>query len=636
MDFDHGDRKKEGGVRFQRGTGGKDGAYETGKGKDGDKEIGNLRNVFSGLKLNSKFTLVICFFFVLPITVLAGVFFYNMELSVIMENRNYVEYMMERNREHIRKNIDSVNMTTQFFLNDEALLEILQKSARREKMSTEEQLALYHSDIGALERLVGNNTLLYGVRVYAVNDEIQEMIPILYNRSRMQKMAWAGEPDEAGWHYQYQDALFDNNGATQIAALVTKIKDYENGLIGVMETAVTVENMFPPLYEEMEDEWGCFITDEGELYFGDNETEGSEQFARLKMEQGLAKDGIETEYYKQSGEHLMVSSLYVRELQGTLLFVKDISANIRYVYRMRNIFAAVMLVLLVGLAFLINAIVKRLLRQFYVILKSIRMIQKGDMQVRVDSCGNDEMGELGTQINKMLDHIEQLMKENIDREMLAKNAQIRALQNQINAHFIYNVLESVKMMAEIDEEYAISDAITSLGSLLRYSIKWMSGNVRVEEELAYIKNYLALINLRFDYEIYLSLNLPEEVLRQKIPKMSLQPIVENAIYHGIEELAEDTNIYIKGMIKGEDCVIEISDAGKGMSEDTLERLRKRIDGEIEPNGGAGNEIGLKNVQDRIRMSFGAGYGITIDSKEGCYTKVTVRVPVYRGEQEGRS
>lgn len=118
--------------------------------------------------------------------------------------------------------------------------------------------------------------------------------------------------------------------------------------------------------------------------------------------------------------------------------------------------------------------------------------------------------------------------------------------------------------------------------------------------------------------------------------MSLQPIVENAIYHGIEELAEDTNIYIKGMIRDGDCVIEISDAGKGMSGEELETLRKRIDGEIEPDGGKGNGIGLKNVQDRIRMSFGTAYGISVDSKLGCYTKVTVRVPVYLGEKEGRS
>lgn len=210
-------------------------------------------------------------------------------------------------------------------------------------------------------------------------------------------------------------------------------------------------------------------------------------------------------------------------------------------------------------------------------------------------------------------------------ETLVENGDTRA-QNQINAHFIYNVLESIKMMAEIDEEYAISDAITSLGKLLRYSMKWVSGNVKVEEELEYIRDYLALINLRFDYEIYLSENIPELILKQEIPKMSLQPIVENAIYHGIEQMAEDTNIYIKGIFDGDDCVIEITDAGRGMSEEEVERLRKKIAGEIETSGGSGNGIGLKNVQDRIVMSFGKGYGISIASMLGCYTKIMVRIP----------
>jgi len=124
-------------------------------------------------------------------------------------------------------------------------------------------------------------------------------------------------------------------------------------------------------------------------------------------------------------------------------------------------------------------------------------------------------------------------------------------------------------------------------------MKWVSGNVLVEQELEYIKNYMALINLRFDYEIYLSLNLPELVLKQEIPKMSLQPIVENAIYHGIEQMAEDTNIYIKGILDGDDCVIEITDAGKGMSEEEVEKLRLKIAGKIDSNGGSGNGIGLE-------------------------------------------
>lgn len=219
------------------------------------------------------------------------------------------------------------------------------------------------------------------------------------------------------------------------------------------------------------------------------------------------------------------------------------------------------------------------------------------------------------------------MEDNLKRELLAKNAEIKALQNQINAHFIYNVLESIKMMAEIEEKYDISDAITTFGKLLRYSMRWNSGNVTVEQEIDYIRNYLKLINLRFDYEIYLSLNIPDIIYQQQIPKMSLQPIVENAIYHGIEQMAEDTNIYIKGLIDGNDCMIEITDAGKGMSEEEVVQLYKKIAGEIETTGGSGNGIGLKNVQDRIRMSFGDAYGIEIASKLGCYTKIMVRIPL---------
>lgn len=586
-----------------------------------------------GLKLNTKFTLVIILLVIVPLSLLAGVLFYNMEENVIHENVNYMQYTMERNKDNIRKNIDSVNMTTQFFLSDESLLKVLNNVAGGEKMTTEELIEFYHSDIASLERLVNNNTLLYGVRVYAVNDNVQEMMPVLYSHSRMEKMEWAANQDFLGWNYDYRDYLFSNRDKKKLASLITMVEDYENGCIGVIETAVTMEDMFPSLFEKIENEWSCFASDEGSLYLGDNRKENSEEFVKMELEEGIEQDEIHTVYKKRGHEHYIVSYMYIREMKGTLLSVQDISENIRQVYRMRNIFVAAMLVIVAGLTFLINSIVRHLLRHFYEILKSIRAVQKGDLSVRIENNGTDEMGELGEQINKMLDRIEQLIKESIDREVLVKNSEIRALQNQINAHFIYNVLESIKMMAEIDEEFAISDAITSLGKLLRYSMRWVSGNVLVKEEIEYIKNYLALINLRFDYEIYLSLNMPEMILQQEIPKMSLQPIIENAIYHGIEQIAEDTSIYMKGMVDGGDCIIEITDAGKGMSEEEVERLKKKIAGEIETSGGSGNGIGLKNVQDRIRMSFGEEYGIGIASKLGCYTKITVRIPLSRTNVE---
>lgn len=594
-----------------------------------------ITEYFRNAKLNIKFTIIIVLFTVVPLCISIGALFHIMIQNVIDENISYMQYTMERNSDNMATRIDSVNMSTQFFLSDDSLKQVLNASVSGEELSTEDWLKFKNIEVSSLERLVNNNPLLYSVRVYAVNDQVQEMMPILYSRKRMEKQSWAEKEDYTGWNYNYTDNIFSSYTMDQnrkIMSLITQVEDRNNGTIGVIEAAMTMENMFPSLYESIEDEWSCFYTDNGEKYFGENRKPESEKLIEVIKPRHLEDGEIMTSYKESGRKKLVVSGMYIREMSGTLICVKDITSDINRVRWSRLLFFIGMAVLTVFLALVINLIVQHLLRKFYEILKSIRNVQKGDLSVVIPECGNDEMGELGTQINKMLERIKQLMNDNLNREMLAKNSEIRALQNQINAHFIYNVLESIKMMAEIDEEYAISDAVTSLGKLLRYSMKWVSGNVLVEQELEYIENYMALINLRFDYEIYLSLNIPELILKQEIPKMSLQPIVENAICHGIEQMAEDTNIYIKGLLEGDDCVIEITDAGKGMTEDEVKRLKQKIAGEIDSNGGSGNGIGLKNVQDRIHIAFGEKYGIEIASMIGCYTKIRVRIPITHREE----
>ena len=594
-----------------------------------------IAEYFRNAKLNIKFTIIIVLFTVVPLCISIGALFHIMISNVIDENISYMQYTMERNSDNMATRIDSVNMSTQFFLSDESLKQVLNASVSGEELSTEDWLKFKNIEVSSLERLVNNNPLLYSVRVYAVNDQVQEMMPILYSRKRMEKQSWAEKEDYTGWNYNYTDNIFSSYTMDQnrkIMSLITPVEDRNNGTIGVIEAAMTMENMFPSLYESIEDEWSCFYTDSGEKYFGENRKPESEKLIEVIKPRHLEDGEIMTSYKESGRKKLVVSGMYIREMSGTLICVKNITSDINRVRWSRLLFFIGMAVLTFFLALVINLIVQHLLRKFYEILKSIRNVQKGDLNVVIPECGNDEMGELGTQINKMLERIKQLMNDNLNREMLAKNSEIRALQNQINAHFIYNVLESIKMMAEIDEEYAISDAVTSLGKLLRYSMKWVSGNVLVEQELEYIKNYMALINLRFDYEIYLSLNIPELILKQEIPKMSLQPIVENAICHGIEQMAEDTNIYIKGLVEGDDCVIEITDAGKGMTEDEVKRLKQKIAGEIDSNGGSGNGIGLKNVQDRIHIAFGEKYGIEIASMIGCYTKIRVRIPITHREE----
>jgi len=523
-------------------------------------------------------------------------------------------------------------MATQFILSDQDLNEYLKLLKSGKPVSTEEVLNFYKVNIAFLERMVNNNPYLYQIRVYADSDNMAEMMPILYRMDRMKKLAWANDEKLEGWKFDYVDNIFDSFVISQdkkIMSLITPVYDYSKGLIGIIEVAMYMETMFPGLYEETADEWNFFVDDVGNIYYGNHEDADKRKYVHEVLD-SINKDRTEpagTFYTKIDGKPAIVGFIQAKELSGTLICIQSAQKELKQIHTLRNLFIIIIIVILLLLYIIINAVVKRLLKQLYVILDSMRKVQKGDLDVVIDIGRMDEMGELGQQFNKMLNRIKKLMEENLKRELLAKNSEIKALLNQINAHFIYNVLESIKMMAEIEEKYEISDAVTILGKLLRYSMKWDSKTVTVKDEIDYIKNYLTLINLRFDYEIYLSAKIPDIVYEQQIPKMSLQPIVENAVYHGIEQMAQDTTIYIKGYAEGDDCIIEITDAGKGMSEEEVDSLYKKLAGEIEISGGSGSGIGLKNVQDRIKMAFGEKYGLDIFSRQGCYTKIRVRIPL---------
>lgn len=592
--------------------------------------------MINGLKLNTRLTGVVLIFVMLPIAILGGIVFYNMEQSSIKENVNFMQATMERRRDSIANNIDSINMTTQFFLTNDTMNNVLICAAQNGHYSTRQWIDIYRNDVAALERLINNNPVLRGVRYYAVNDNVQEMMPVLFTRERMNRQSWALLSSDGGWIFDYTDKLFPGSEDVPLIGLITPMADRVHGKIGVIEANMAMKTMFPSMYENIEGESSCFVTDEGRIIYGSNQdkslAEVATQLAESMKKQSESGDlsRIATSYKKEKKS--VISGMYIPELHGTLVSATDITDSLNEVYKLRTNYIIGMLIILAGMAFVIDVVVGHVLKKFYEVLSTIRKVRGGDMFVRTKEDGrSDEMGELAHQVNRMLDNIQDLMKENISREVLVKDSQIKALQNQINAHFIYNVLESIKMMAEIKEDYDISDAITSLGKLLRYSMKWTSETVMVSEEIEYIKNYMALINLRFDYEIYLSLNIPDEIMQQRIPKMSLQPIIENAIIHGIEELADDTTIYVKGIAEGDSCSIEITDNGRGMDEEQLQTLRKKISGEIKTEGGSGNGIGLKNVQDRIRMAYGDGYGIEVAAMEGCYTKVYVRIPMKRGQ-----
>ena len=255
---------------------------------------------------------------------------------------------------------------------------------------------------------------------------------------------------------------------------------------------------------------------------------------------------------------------------------------------------------------------------------------KTEAALKIEAAPRGEIADFAKTVNTLLDQLRQLIKDNREREAEIHRAQTKALQNQINAHFIYNVLEAIKMMAEIDEKYEISDSVTSLGKLLRYSMKFNEENVELEWEIDYVKNYIDLMNLRFDYVITLDVDVPEEILKQRIPKITLQPIVENAVLHGAASLACDSTINLCGKVDIEHgrFTISVMNEGAGMDKEALEQLKRQISGEEtkKSRSSSGNGIGLKNIHDRIRLAFGDDYGLRVDSRIGFGTTVSVDLP----------
>jgi two-component system sensor histidine kinase YesM len=219
------------------------------------------------------------------------------------------------------------------------------------------------------------------------------------------------------------------------------------------------------------------------------------------------------------------------------------------------------------------------------------------------------------------------MTQVVDKQLVAKNAQLHSLHSQINSHFLYNALESIRMLAEVQRQPAIADALVSLGSQLRYSMQWRSDTVALSEELANIHSYIRFINFMEDGNIVLMSDLPQEVLRYTIPKMCMQPIVENAVHHAAPS-GGSVNIQITVSVENDSLLlIKIQDDGAGVDPKMLYSLQAVLLGDTDsPIVTSKNGLGLENVHKRIQLHYGKGCGLWIDSLQGAYTCVTIRLP----------
>ena len=248
----------------------------------------------------------------------------------------------------------------------------------------------------------------------------------------------------------------------------------------------------------------------------------------------------------------------------------------------------------------------------------------GDFSVSYHPESNDEMEILAESFNSMVKEIETLIEDIHIEQENAKDAELRLLQEQINPHFLYNTLDAIIWMTEAGDNKKAIQMTQDLSTFFRVSLSKGASEITIENEREHVKSYLKIQRFRYQDILDYKLDCDEEILGYHIQKLTLQPIVENAIYHGIKNKRGKGMINVRGMLDGNDVVFEVEDNGIGMDEEKLNHLRNLIAGKIVEDDQSG--FGMANVQQRLVKNYGASYGIWVDSEYGKGTIVKVRIP----------
>lgn len=272
------------------------------------------------------------------------------------------------------------------------------------------------------------------------------------------------------------------------------------------------------------------------------------------------------------------------------------------------------------LVFLMSYTITRPIKRLSAAMKKV---QTGDFSVRIPNKNHrGEIGKLTDSFNFMTDKIEVLIKEVYQEKIAQKNAEMEALQAQINPHFLYNTLDSVNWMLIDKGDFETSEVIVSLGNLMKYCLDKHNSMVPLAKEMDYVLSYLFIQKNRLEDRLDYELLVDEDVRNWPVPKLIVQPLVENAIIHGSERTKNPVKVTITARENQGVLSIEVKDDGIGMNPEELNHLKQSLtDGDS-----AGSSIGLRNVERRIRLHYGEEYRLFIDSKPGQGTRVVMCIP----------
>ncbi len=365
------------------------------------------------------------------------------------------------------------------------------------------------------------------------------------------------------------------------------------------------------------------IGDDGKLiYHPKNQLIDSGRVQENHRETVNWRDGIHEEIFQ--GEKRFVTVKTVGYTGWKLVGITP-AKGISFSGVKTRLFIVFVILLILFLLVLINYYISsRITNPIHELENSVGELEDGNLEAEISIKGSYEIQHLGRSITSMAQQIQVLMKDIVAEHESKRKSEFDTLQSQINPHFLYNTLDIIVWMIENEQKSEAVKVVTALARFFRISLSRGKSIIRVSDELEHVRNYLMIQHMRFKNKFTYQIQADNDVLEMASLKLMLQPLVENAIYHGMEFMDGDGEILIRASKKGDELLFSIEDNGLGMCPEQVERLLTDTS-HVPSRRGSG--IGVRNVNERIRLYFGEDYGLEIDSEPDEGTRIYSHLPV---------
>lgn len=573
-------------------------------------------------RLRTKLIITYILLTIVPLSLLGYMSYTQYTKSIEEQVGEYVPRILDQANDNIDKQVEELEHLSGQLYNSSQVLSVLRKDSYTNLSYSNNDSFIVNS---YLSRTYFNekNLHLLGVFVWSKNR--------LFYSAKLPYTGLQEEPyfrGKANIILQHDtDLSFEGN--TPFILIRKEIKDNDNlKNIGMVLFAVQL-SFFDNVLNDMKQQNGAeisVINERGNVFYStDTQKIGSvEDVFNFPITNGSFRSF-------QNGERKLVS--VSQSLQTNWILVHSIPFQnlTKNTELIRKFTIALVIVFVLIIGFISIIVAWSISRPIHKLSRLMRDVEKGNFHVDLLIDSRDEIGILARSFNSMVSKIKSLIEQNYHIELRQKQAELYALQSQINPHFMYNSLETISMAVEEDEKETVVEMVTLMGKMLRFSLSNKDRIVTFNKEVEHIKYYLSIQKYRFEHRLNFHIQSDIDLNRYFTPKFMLQPIVENCIKHGLESRKALTiRIHITkvpGIHAGsEDIIMSVQDDGGGIDRETLEEIEillQQADSIVRRDSG----FGLINVHARVVMMFGPDNGLTIESKAGKGTEVVIRFPV---------